>query len=45
LSLPNDFSISNTVKRALRRRPRAKAVERQASEVESAEQNPEDFTG
>jgi hypothetical protein len=32
LSLPNDFSIRNTGKWVLRRRPRAKAVQRHGSE-------------
>jgi len=35
LSLPNDFSIRNTGKWVLRRRPRAKAVQRHGSEGNS----------
>jgi NADPH-dependent stearoyl-CoA 9-desaturase len=43
LSLPNDFSIRNTAKWALRRRPRAKAVQRHAGEGNSLEQSPKEI--
>ena len=39
LSLPNDFSIHNTAKWVLRRRPRAKAVQRHGSPGNSPEQS------